>query len=562
MSWEVPIMRSGTSFFDLRLFRRDLTRFSPIWGEYAVFLLVVQYFLWNGVGDISDRYSAFVSIFAWVNAVYGFIVAVGLFGYLADPRECGVVHTFPVRRECWFLTHILAGLVMALVPNGLFCLMNVSMAENGVLIPFAGMMLEFVFFFGLAVLSMMLTGRRFAGATVYALINWLPALVLWAVEVIYLPLIPGVALDSDAFLRLCPVVSMSFSFPWRFEIYHGNNLSQLGITALWAAVGVGLLGVALVLYRRRRLEYAGDFLALKWLNPVFLVSFSMACGCVLSLFGSVLFEASAVVMLAVGLLIGWFSGKMLMERTVRVFSLPSVAWAAALTLVVLGSVGLVRLDPLGRVLYVPRPEQVAKVELAPSGSHIDDYVSNLYPYHTEDPAIIEDLTGLHRDYLTLFENAGDYYNGFYIRYHLKSGAVVIRDYSHSYSSQIHGLEKRICYYYSQPECKLNVTSLEELKKTCYAANLSVWDGNNGYDVHVTGAELGELLEALYDDCTEGNMSVPNNYVQEYAEGFYLSLETQAHMYLGLDLPEPAEKTRAVCRNLMEKYTEWSPAEQQ
>ena len=91
-------MKSRISSCDLRIFLKDLTRFAPVWVEYSVFLLVVFYFIWGQEWDITGKYSWFLDLFAFVNAIYGFIVAVGLFGYLADPRECNTVHAFPVRR--------------------------------------------------------------------------------------------------------------------------------------------------------------------------------------------------------------------------------------------------------------------------------------------------------------------------------------------------------------------------------------------------------------------------------------------------------------------------------
>ena len=40
MSWEVSIMTSRTSFFNPALFRKNLTRFSPLWAIFLGMLLV------------------------------------------------------------------------------------------------------------------------------------------------------------------------------------------------------------------------------------------------------------------------------------------------------------------------------------------------------------------------------------------------------------------------------------------------------------------------------------------------------------------------------------------
>ena len=41
MSWEVRTMRSATSYFNPTLYRKNLTRFWPIWGLYGVIWLLV-----------------------------------------------------------------------------------------------------------------------------------------------------------------------------------------------------------------------------------------------------------------------------------------------------------------------------------------------------------------------------------------------------------------------------------------------------------------------------------------------------------------------------------------
>ena len=40
MSWEVRTMQSKTSYFNATLFRKNLTRFWPLWTVYAVLWLI------------------------------------------------------------------------------------------------------------------------------------------------------------------------------------------------------------------------------------------------------------------------------------------------------------------------------------------------------------------------------------------------------------------------------------------------------------------------------------------------------------------------------------------
>ena len=41
MSWEVRTMRSATSYFNFTLFRKNLSRFWPIWGLYGLLWLML-----------------------------------------------------------------------------------------------------------------------------------------------------------------------------------------------------------------------------------------------------------------------------------------------------------------------------------------------------------------------------------------------------------------------------------------------------------------------------------------------------------------------------------------
>ena len=550
-------MKSRISSCDLRIFLKDLTRFAPVWVEYSVFLLVVFYFIWGQEWDITGKYSWFLDLFAFVNAIYGFIVAVGLFGYLADPRECNTVHAFPVRREEYFIIHLLSGFVMAVVPNFLFCLLNISLISENILFIFWGLMLEFTFFYGLAIFSILLTGRKIAAATVYALINWLSVLVLWAVEVIYLPLLPGIELNSNKFFKLCPVLGMSLETPNQLELWYGISSGQMGYMQICALLGVGLMVVSLLLYRRRKLEYAGDFLAVKWLTPVFLFAFSIACGCVLSLLGNVFFNESAEIMLMVGLMVGYFSGLMLMKKNVKVFNLKSIAGAALTAAIVLGSMFVTQADPFHRVEYVPQVEDVAMVEAAPNENYFDNYVSNLYPYHTEDPEVIADLTELHLTILEAPKNTDrDYYRGYYVRYHLKNGQTVLRYYNIDDSDVNQSLRDQIDFYYSQPEAVLNFSTLEELVQSCTGLEVTFYNNNEDFHFYVTGSNREQLLQTLFNDCKSGNMRTYIEYVADNTDNFYINFNfNNRDVYSGIALPQSAEATRALCYELLEKYKE-------
>ena len=52
MKWEVRTMRSGTSFFDLTIYRKTVNRFWPLWAVNLVIWLFILPF--NGLVTLAD----------------------------------------------------------------------------------------------------------------------------------------------------------------------------------------------------------------------------------------------------------------------------------------------------------------------------------------------------------------------------------------------------------------------------------------------------------------------------------------------------------------------------
>ena len=158
-----------------------------------------------------------VEIMAVVNLLYAPIVAQLLFGDLYSSRMCNMLHAFPLRRENWFVTHVVSGLAFSFGPNLLMTLaaLVISPFSNMVnawqipLLWLLGSTLEFVFFFGVACLAALCVGSRFAQAVVYGIVNFLSPLAWFLVDTLYTPLLFGVRTNEEPFLWFCPVAKMA-----------------------------------------------------------------------------------------------------------------------------------------------------------------------------------------------------------------------------------------------------------------------------------------------------------------------------------------------------------------
>ena len=128
-------MKSKTSFFNRTIFLKNMTRFFPVWVLYTIGLLLTLVLL-RGVSPSLNyaqrvrNLGECINIFALFNCGYAMLCAQLLFGDLYNTRMCNALHALPMRRETWFLTHVLSGLSFFFIPNLLFTLLSLPMLGN------------------------------------------------------------------------------------------------------------------------------------------------------------------------------------------------------------------------------------------------------------------------------------------------------------------------------------------------------------------------------------------------------------------------------------------------
>ena len=170
-------------------------------------------------------------------------------------------------------------------------------------------------------------------------------------------------------------------------------MEGLGTLAVYAAVGVMFALLALLLYRKRRMESVSDFVAIPVLKPVFRVCMGFGGA---FLFAAVIFEnffknsvsgsAAAWVMavlLVIGACLGWLIAEMMIRRTVRAFPLPRKGLVLICLICVL-TVIAAETDVTGFEKRVPDPDKV-------------DHVEFCYDSEFSDPENIRLVTELHRE---------------------------------------------------------------------------------------------------------------------------------------------------------------------
>lgn len=571
------------AYFNLTALRKDITRFAPLWGLYTAFMLLMLLLLWESMGTsayLMNQSESILGMMGMVNFCYAGLCALLLFSDLFTPRLCNMLHALPLRREGWFLTHITAGLLFCIVPNLLGAGIAAAMLGTyayGALLWLALTVLQFLFFFGLGVFSVFCAGHAMGAITVYAVINFFSALVSFLLTTFYEPLLYGVTINTQTLTRMgSPVVYFTGS-PFIETSY--DNMKSITIVedipaegwiyaGVAAGIGVVLLGLALLLYRKRKLESAGDIIAWKPVEPVILVVYTLLFSALLYYISHEMVGTLGYVFLLAGLAIGFFTGCMALEKRVNVFRGKNFIGFAILTVVFGISMGATALDPVGITRYVPDAEQVEYVSVSPYATFYSINEQSCILTEQEDIAAVQQL---HRDAIS---NRPDGLTTCYpvcLRYTLKNGKTVSREYQLMESL---GYEPLLHSYYSRPGCVLGTDDIhvlmnhtsrlefypyEDSSKLPYIYIARQMEGvmpeeKYGEDAaHITEVETGsfatnttvtKIMEAVYQDCLAGTMSQYEWSSEKNAVG-YLQLEIaygQYHEYLDIYIYDNSANT--------------------
>jgi len=538
MSWEVQTMKSRISCFKTAL-KKDLTRFAPAWGGYLLCMLMGLLMIL----DLSDSlgpaqaFPALLQLMPVINLFYAMVTTQLLFGDLGNSRMCYGLHTLPLRREGWFAAHTAAGILFSLVPTAVMTAVAVPLTlghslEGGWQMPFwflLGANLQYLFFFGVGVLAILLSANRFGGAILYGVMNFASILVYYVMSTVFIPMLYGFVSDEAPYVLFSPVVQMvEFDYLWvEAHKVAGIRYGTYRLTENWwylwtcAGIGAAALAGALLLYRRRDLERAGDLLAVKALEPVFQVVFSIVCATVFHFVAQGMFGyGENFVLLFVGLAAGWFFGRMLLKRSARVFGLRS--WmglgvlALAVVLVLLGT----WVDILGLETKIPETDKIESVTL--SQYRYSDHETDLVLTAPED---IENIRFIHEAALEdRLENERILYDGkpvptvelkdldwtrvqrstgVFLTYRLKNGSTVTR-YYHVWCHEPEG--QLLKTYFSTPKAVTGHETLEWSRVLGFS--IASWQLPEEYR---TREEVESLLEAIRLDCEAGTLAQISEY---------------------------------------------------
>ena len=349
-------MRSKTSCFNRALFFHTLKRFWPLWAVYLLVWLLLLLTMPDALRNPGDPVGfvihelpqqAYISLVI-IRFFAAILPAMAVFSHLYNGKSADFMASLPVRRECQFLTLALAGIVCTWLADLVVFLLAMGIeASSGVLaagLPYLLQILAIsfllsLFYYGLAVLCAQFTGHILALPAAYVLLSFAVVVVESVVREIMQRLVFGLQSTGLVLQFLSPPAQLvdGIDFVPVFETTAAGTQAIVGstfngwvIVCVYAAAGVLFLIAALALYRRRRMETAGDFVALRILKPVFKYCFAAGCALVLSYIVSGAFYGGdtgtstetllrVLISLLAGAFLGYFAAEMLIRKSFRVF---------------------------------------------------------------------------------------------------------------------------------------------------------------------------------------------------------------------------------------------------
>ncbi|MFR7758998.1 MAG: hypothetical protein ACLU3G_08010 [Christensenellales bacterium] len=346
-------MKSKISFFNAGIFKSMLKRFWPLWTAYfAVWFMCLPLPLLvarlqgvkeSAVTVVAAAMKTSVDASVVSGFLMGILAAMAVFGFLYNSRSCGMIASTPVRREAVFCSAYLAGVLPVLAANLFIAVLNwlftLSSGIEGACIfkmnaiLFAVNSMEFLIFFSIAAFIAMLTANIVALPVLYLIFNFVFLGMEYVVRMLYGMFIFGYSDLPDCVLEfMSPLIYLFTRIGINVNI--STESAAVSLTNWSALLGyiiaaVVLTAAALLLYRKRRMESAGDVIAVKSLRPVFkfcVTACSALCfGLLFFVIISTLFTSLSTSMLVlsagliIGAFIGYFASEMLLKKSFHVF---------------------------------------------------------------------------------------------------------------------------------------------------------------------------------------------------------------------------------------------------
>ncbi len=542
-------MTSKISCFDRAVFRRALKKTAPVWILYTLYELLLPLRLFSfcrGVSSCTDDFLVQIEKtilgYARINAsllpfLLGGLLAWVLFFWLFRAGTAYFYAALPVRRETLFLTNYLTGLLLCAAPALLSSLLLWAVGAGfgaAVFVPamqvFTATMLGFLLFFSFAVLVCCVVGQMAAMPIVYVILNFTFFVLETIVRHLLFTFVYGMPYSQSSTmqsfaLHATPVLGLlqggfRVQTDWlerdgMYYMEYAPRLEGWSYLGMLAVLGLVFALCAFLLLKHREMERSGDVIAVGWLRPVALYVFTIGCALVLGALMAELFSSNTsdnfwyvLLFSCAGAFVGYFAGKMLLQKTVHVFRSGWLGLGAC-CLALLLAFGAAEFDLFGYSRYLPERSAVQAAGLT-------HYQSNGL-YTTQDDAFIQDVLNLHTAAVSekskqehrrhAYQLGTDYTEQFYITYRMTDGTLTERYYSIVYSEadleDPDSLISRFSALYNSPGSVLIRTGFDTPRTEKNVLSCYVSSFDTGESLELTGRDAWRVYTACLDDINAG-----------------------------------------------------------
>lgn len=542
-------MTSKISCFDRAVFRRALKKTAPVWILYTLYELLLPLRLFSfcrGVSSCTDDFLVQIEKtilgYARINAsllpfLLGGLLAWVLFFWLFRAGTAYFYAALPVRRETLFLTNYLTGVLLCAAPALLSSLLLWAVGAGfgaAVFVPamqvFTATMLGFLLFFSFAVLVCCVVGQMAAMPIVYVILNFTFFVLETIVRHLLFTFVYGMPYSQSSTmqsfaLHATPVLGLlqggfRVQTDWlerdgMYYMEYAPRLEGWSYLGMLAVLGLVFALCAFLLLKHREMERSGDVIAVGWLRPVALYVFTIGCALVLGALMAELFSSNTsdnfwyvLLFLFVGAFVGYFVGKMLLQKTIHVFRSGWLGLGAC-CLALLLAFGAAEFDLFGYSRYLPERSAVQAAGLT-------HYQSNGL-YTTQDDAFIQDVLNLHTAAVSekskqehrrhAYQLGTDYTEQFYITYRMTDGTLTERYYSIVYSDadleDPDSLISRFSALYNSPGSVLIRTGFDTPRTEKNVLSCYVSSFDTGESLELTGRDAWRVYTACLDDINAG-----------------------------------------------------------
>ena len=559
-------MPSERTFFNKAIYKRALSRFWLIGAAYAAVLCFLTLMCGRYFNFDTKEIAEYVSYSILSNltrreivaaAAAAVVMAIAVHGWMFRKTSAAYIAALPVTREALLISSLLAGLTLLILPCIIAMLVSLLLYGGAgplwtpyLLCSAAAVVLMNIAFFGLASFCTVFTGNAAVLPALYVIALYGFVGIEVVTRYIAEFLLFGVRGTGWELAVLSPVY-------YFFNNYVGSYSHAIPLTAIYAAAGVILAGLAVIFFRHRRMEAAGETVAVPALRPLFRWGLAAvgALGMALLILKTVFNVGShaaendgtparvAILLLAMlfSAAVGWFGADALMRKTLRVFDRHwkglGVFCALLCALVV-----VTELDVFGVERYQPDVDEIGYAAVYGWGEYDETRIMQ--------PENIEKLLSLQKDIIAN-KKAYENQNGIdtfplTIEYYGTDGKLLARRVyiyaADKYAPYVTGGNYNVGFLTENDAISRNVRQYEELLNSrelmeeralfpCDRSETAVFSASIQWYVTNSPTQLGLTLTAeefweLYDTCIvpdlrDGNIG-GTKIIQD--EEFYQALE--------------------------------------